>query len=119
MTKAITTIIIIILLAGCVILGITYLATNNKLKQAQAALKTQQYNEKVVEFTQLFIEKVLKAQIEVDFETRLRLENMVRDLNDEEILAQWQRFIGSQTEAEAQAQVKNLLEMLVKKIKVN
>lgn len=49
-------------------------------------------------------------------ETRLRLENAVRDLNNEQILAQWQKFTTSKTETEAQTQVKNLLELLVNKI---
>jgi hypothetical protein len=80
-------------------------------------LQTQTTNEKVLEFTNLFIEKVLKAQTEVGFETRLKLENAVRNLNDEEILAQWQKFTESKTEAGAQEEVKNLLQMLVSKIK--
>jgi len=39
-------------------------------------------------------------------------------LNDEEILTQWKKFTESETEDEAQTEVKNLLEMLVSKIKV-
>jgi hypothetical protein len=85
-------------------------------------LESQKTNEKVLDFTKLFIEKVLKAETEVDFETRLKLENAVRNLGDEEILTQWQKFTESKTEAEAQEEVKNLLEMLlemlVNKIKV-
>ncbi len=85
-------------------------------------MESQKTNEKVLDFTKLFIEKVLKAETEVDFETRLKLENAVRNLGDEEILTQWQKFTESKTEAEAQEEVKNLLEMLlemlVNKIKV-
>jgi len=64
------------------------------------------------------IEKVLKAETEVDFETRLKLENAVRNLEDKEILARWSKFIESKTEAGAQEEVKNLLEALVNKIKI-
>ena len=42
-------------------------------------------------------------------ETRLSLENAVRDLKDEEIMAEWQNFIASKTEADAQTSVKKLL----------
>jgi hypothetical protein len=52
----------------------------------------------------------------VDFDTRLSLENGVRDLKDPEIMAEWQNFTGSKTEADAQNSVKKLLEMLVDKI---
>lgn len=115
-TKLLVIALVSILLAGNVFLGIKYFADQAELRQAQAFLKIQTVNGKIVRFTKLFVNKVLKAESEVDFETRLRLENAVRDLNDEEILTQWQKFTGSKTEAEAQIQVKNLLEMLVNKI---
>ena len=69
-------------------------------------------------FTKLFITQVLRADGEVDFETRLKLENAVRELNDQNILAQWQKFVESETEEEAQEEVKNLLGMLVNKIEM-
>lgn len=110
--------IIIILLAGNVFFAFKYFAVRKELHQIQTELETQKLNEKILEFTELFIEKVLKAETEVDFETRLKLENAVRNLDDEEILAQWQKFTESRTEDEAQNEVKNLLEMLVNKIMI-
>ncbi|MCK4453919.1 hypothetical protein KAU51_01045 [Candidatus Parcubacteria bacterium] len=114
--KTIFTIIILVLLVGNIFFGVKYFAVQKELQQTQIALETQKTNEKVLDFTKLFIEKVLKAKTEVDFETRLKLENAVRNLDDEEILAQWQKFTESETENEAQEEVKNLLEMLVNKI---
>ncbi len=70
----------------------------------------------VLNFIKFFIEKVLKAENEVDFETRLKLKNAVRNLSDEEILNQWNKFVESKTENEAQEEAKNLLEMLINKI---
>ncbi len=116
--KTILIIIILILLASNVIFAVKYFVAQKELGQTQAALGTQKTNEKILEFTNLFIGKVLKAETEVDFETRLRLENAVRNLSDEEILAQWEEFTESKTEAQAQEKVKNLLEMLVGKIGV-
>jgi Na+-transporting NADH:ubiquinone oxidoreductase subunit NqrC len=109
-------IIILLLLAGNVFLGLKYSAVQKELKLAQASLETQKTNEKVLDFAKLFIEKVLKAETEIDFETRLKLENAVRNLDDEEILEQWNKFVNSQTESEAQNQVKNLLELLANKM---
>lgn len=97
-------------------MGMKYLSAQKELRQTQAAMETRKTNEKVLEFTKLFVAKVLKAETEVSFETRLQLENAVRNLKDEGILAQWQKFIESKTEAQAQEEVKNLLEMLVNKI---
>lgn len=110
-------IIILILLAGVIFFGFKYFAAQKELQQTQTALEAQKTNEKVLDFTKLFIEKVLKADTEVDFETRLQLENAVRNLEDEEILAQWQKFVESKTETRVQEEVKNLLEMLVSKIR--
>ena len=74
-------------------------------------------NRDVLAFTQLFIEKVLKAEGEIDFETRLNLESSVRALKDDEILKAWQEFTGSTSEKAAQNAVKNLLGVFVSKIR--
>ena len=111
-------IIILILLAGNVFLGVKYFSVVKELRQTETLLQTQTTNEKVLEFSKLFIKEVLKAETEVNFDTRLKLENAVRNLGDEEILNQWQKFTESKTEVQAQEEVKNLLEMLVNKIKI-
>lgn len=113
-----TLIIILILLAGNVFLGVKYFSVVKELRQTQTALQTQTTNEKVLEFSKLFIKEVLKAETEVNFDTRLKLETTVRNLGDEEILNQWQKFVDSKTEAGAQEEVKNLLEMLMNKIRI-
>lgn len=110
--------LILVLLAGNAFFGVEYFSVAKELRQTQTIRETQETNDKVLEFTKLFIEEVLKAEAEVDFETRLKLENAVRNLEDEEILAQWSKFVESKTEDGAQIEVKNLLEMLVNKIKI-
>ena len=111
-------VIILFLLAGDIYFAVQYSAIKKELRETRIDLQTKEFNEEILNFTSLFIAKVLKAEGEVNFETRLNLENAVRNLGDNEILTQWQKFIGSQAEAEAQTEVKNLLEMLVSKIKV-
>ena len=110
--------IILILLASNVFFVSRYFMLQKELQNARASIKAQQTDEKVLLFTKLFIKKVLKAQGEIDFETRLSLENSVRDLDDELILEQWNKFTASKTEMEAQNNLKDLLEMLVNKIRV-
>ena len=114
--KTILIIIILLLIASNALFGFKYLNTQKELGQTQALLETQKTNEKVLNFTKLFIGQVLKAENEVDFETRLKLENAVRNLDDEEIVNQWDKFVESESEDEAQEEVKNLLEMLINKI---
>lgn len=120
--KTILTAVILILLASNVYFGMKYFAVQKEFQQNQialdAALDTEKTQNQVLEFTKLFIQEVLKTETEVDFETRLKLENAVRNLNDKEVLSQWQNFTESKTENQAQEEVKNLLEMLVSKIKI-
>lgn len=113
--KIILTAVILILAAANVFLGFSYFVGQKQLRTAGQQLKIQQNNIKIVNFTKLFIDKVLKAEKEVSFEERLVLENAVRDLNDNEVLTQWEKFTASKTETNAQEEVKNLLELLVKK----
>ena len=114
--KTILSIVILILVAGNAFFAVKYFSTQRELNQIKTVAEAKNTNEKVLNFTKLFIAQVLRADGEVGFETRLKLENAVRDLNDEKILAQWQKFVESETESEAQEEVKNLLEMLVGEI---
>jgi hypothetical protein len=108
--------IIILSLVGNFYFGFKYFEARADFKETKSYLETQIANEKILEFAAYFIEKVLKADSEVDFETRLKLENMVRSIGDDEILALWNGFVGAKTELEAQDGVRNLLEALVSKI---
>lgn len=105
-----------ILLIACIFFGVQYFVNENKIKTFEKTGITKQANEKVINFAKLFIVKVLKANSEVPFEERLKLENAVRELNDKEILTQWEEFTSSKTEQEAQQNVKDLLELLINKI---
>jgi len=124
---------LIILLAGNLFFGIKYFSARQELKEAENA-KNPATNEKIcednktgdisgasadiVDFTRLFIRKVLKERKEVSFETQMELDGYVRALGDEAILAQWQKFLASQSEEEALEQADNLLELLVGKMKI-
>jgi len=115
--KKIIIIAVILLLAiGNIVFGIGYFSEMLEIQKLRKELGNQQLNVKVINFSNLFIEKVLKAKIEVSFEDRLKLENAVRDLEDPAILNLWEKFTDSKTQDEAQEAVKNLLEVLVKKI---
>lgn len=110
--------LVLVLLALNFFLIIKYFSLKAELERTSQAVESRQINEKTLNFAGLFIEKVLKTKTEIDFETRLQLENAVRALDDSQILGQWNKFVESQTEEQAQEEVKNLLELLAKKIKV-
>lgn len=82
----------------------------------QNAVVSQKSNSSVLNFTKLFMSKVLNAQQEVSFEDRLMLENAVRDTRDSALLQRWNSFVEAESQAEAQTSAKKLLEMLINKI---
>lgn len=113
--------VFIIIIIGALVIGnvffaLDYFSAYKELRDLKSTQAKVELNTKVLNFTSMFIKKVLQAEKEIDFETRLSLENAVRDLKDGEIMAEWTNFIGSQTEAEAQNSVKKLLGILVSKI---
>lgn len=116
MSKQSLFIIILVLFLGNLFFGWQFSVASKEAVLFSSQIEAGKINRLIVDFTLLFINKVLRAEGEVDFETRLQLENMVRAINDKEILAQWQKFVGSKTEIEAQLEVRNLLELLVKKV---
>ena len=109
-------IVIGVLVISNVFFALNYFSVSKELETTKATESKTELNTKVINFTSLFIKKVLQANIEVDFETRLSLENAVRDLKDPEIMSEWQKFTASSTEAEAQNSVKRLLGILINKI---
>ena len=109
-------IIILVLVGGNVYFNRQYRQLKNETASLSGPSEQTKTNRQLIDFTLLFIDKVLRAEQEVDFETRLQLENKVRELKNEKVLSAWQAFVESQTETEAQDKVKNLLESLVKNI---
>jgi len=118
-SKAFWVVMFLVLLGSNLLFATMYFQTAKELEGSKIALSTQRYNAKYLDFLKMFIKLVIKSDKEVDFETRLKLENTVRQLkeeyNDPEVLLQWQKFVASTNEAEAQKNVKDLLGMLVDK----
>jgi hypothetical protein len=108
--------IVVILLISNIFFGVQYFLAQNKIHLLEKQVKLQQINAKILSFEKLFIDNVLKANTEVSFDQRLKLENAVRDLNDPDVLAEWEKFTSSTSEAGAQQEVKNLLSLLTSKI---
>jgi len=108
--------VITLLLASNVCLGVLYTLSRLESNQAQSQLKSQENHEKAIFFAKLFIEKVLLGEGTVDFEDRLRLENAVRDINDQKIFNEWQTFTKSESDKETQSSAGELLEMLFDKV---
>jgi hypothetical protein len=99
-------IITIILSVSNIFFAVKYISTQKKLNEVLAFTQT---NDRIKFFNNVFIDKVLKARAPVSYEDRLILENAVMDTNDGKIIDQWHLLLESQTEAEAQKGVVDLL----------
>ncbi len=108
--------VLFLLAAGNAYFGTQYVLLAQENKQLHQEVEAKQGKEQAVVFLNLFIEKVLKTDKEVSFEDRLKLENAIRDINDPELLAKWEKFTSGTTEEQIQQGVKDLLEALGKKI---
>ncbi len=85
-------------------------------KKTQELAQSIHVRAKVLDFANLFINKVLRATGEISFEDRLKIENAVRDTQDKEIYDEWQKFVGVKTEEEGREEIKNLLQLILNKI---
>ncbi len=106
----------ILLLAGLIALGAEYFVLKGNFDDIQKRANTVTLNNNILIFTRMFVDKVIKSNGEVDFDTRLKLENSIRNINDEKILAEWKDFIDSKTEVEAQNNVRDLLSILMARL---
>lgn len=112
-------VVIVVLLAGNVFFGAQYFSAKKELTGAQAVLNAGTQNDRVLEFMEFFINSVLGADQEIDFDTRLKLETAVRDLGDDEVLEAWKYFADSDSQTAAQQSAVNLLKTLVSKSRVS
>jgi len=86
---------------------------------SESCIESQKANEKIVVLAKFFIEKILKADGELNVETVLELENAAKATGDEELRAQWQKFLATRTIEEAQQEIQNFLELIVNKIRTD
>ena len=72
--------------------------------------------QRTAQFFAHFVTAVLHGEANLDFEERLKLENEARTIGSPEILAKWQAFTASKTEATAQVSVVALLESIANEL---
>lgn len=114
--KIVLVVLLVVLLGAVVFLGMKNISLQKDILQLKESQDQEIHSRLSLNFLKLFVEKVLDTNgREVDFETRLKMENEARRIGDQEILAQWQKFTSSKTEAEAQTQTKELLKLLINK----
>lgn len=116
MNKKLVVVFMIVLMLGLGFFGWQYVSLRAQLQMAEQTIAKQQINQKVLAFAQLFVADVLQGSKEISFDQRLQLENAVRDINDPELFAAWQKFTGATDQADIQKQFSNLFKLILNKI---
>ncbi len=116
-TRLSSNVLMISLVMMNIFFGIQYtqnIRNEDKMIEEQAQRTEQRIQ--VAKFMRLFIEKVLSTNGTVTFEDRVQLENDVRKLGDEQIVKQWQSFVGSKDGEQAQQRAILLMSLLSNKM---
>lgn len=112
--KIVSAIIIFLAILNIILLS-AYLSRGAELQKVQNAVINIEHSRNVLAFQKLFVEKVLKSDGEVDYDTRRELEQAVGKTNDDVVISAWNEFISAKTEEQAQAKVKELLLVLAER----
>lgn len=112
----VTIAILLIFLSISIFFGVKWVSVSVELKNMKSILRVQQTNTNVTAFLKLFIDDVLMSPDPVSFEERLKIENAVREIKDQAVLDQWQKFVQSETTENIQKEAKILLQILIQKI---
>lgn len=108
--------LVLIILASNAVWALEFSLEKTARKKAQSELTAFSHNKKISAFQKLFVDKVLKSDGDVDFDTRVLLQNSVNDTGDKDVIEAWNSFLRAKTEDEGQARVKDLLSLLSSKL---
>src|SRR3989344_1546582 len=81
-----------------------------------AVLEVEGRRSRTADFFAHFVSSILVKQSNIDFEERLKLESEARAIVSAGILARWQAFTSSKTEADAQEAVVELLSAIAEEL---
>jgi hypothetical protein len=104
--------IVVLALAGGFLWGKDKQIESDTGKASSEVALAEQQKDKVIKFLNLFVNQVLSQEGDISFDSRLELENTVRDLNEPKILLSWNNFVASKDEQDAQKNVKDLLKII-------
>ena len=111
-SKIILIIVLSVSLIANLVLSLVIIDKINRDRQRDQAMQSAL---KALHFRNLFEQNVMMAEGEIDFETRLNLENALSDLNDPEILGLWKDFARSKTRQDASSIAKQLIDLLIER----
>ncbi|KKR62501.1 hypothetical protein A2643_01655 [Candidatus Nomurabacteria bacterium RIFCSPHIGHO2_01_FULL_39_220] len=98
-----------------IILWSAYSSRGRELRKVQDTVANIEHSRNILAFQKLFVDKVLKSDGVVDYDTRRELEQSVGRTNDDAVISAWNAFLSAKTEDEGQVRVKELLSVLAER----
>lgn len=111
-TKSVVIILIVLLVLSSLFFAGGWFLTK---RQLDLEIAKEQTRENILSFTSLFISKVVSASGDVSFEDRLKLENAVRTINDQQIFNEWEKLTSAKDQTQARQELNIFLQLLVDK----
>lgn len=115
--KPSTALIALLILSNIFTIGL-FLKSKTNSEPDEKNIAVMEENKKTVEFLKFFVERVLQSEKEVLYEDKLKIENDIKDIGNQELINKWIDFASSETSEQAQKNLKNLLDALVNNIKL-
>jgi len=115
-TRLVSNILMLVLVAGNIFFSIQYMVgTQMQQNQKADSIGT---NIQVANFLKLFVDVVLntKAGQQISYNDRVKLEDTVRQINDADIIKQWDTFVASKDSKTAQDNAVSLMKILTDKL---
>ena len=109
--KTVSTLIVFLILLN-IFSWVAYISRGSELENARNVATNIAQNQNILAFQKLFVDKVLKSDGAVDYDTRRELEQAVGKTNDDAVIAAWNAFLSAKTETEGQIKVKELLSVI-------
>ena len=108
----ITSTLIIFLILLNIFSWVAYSSRGQELEKLQSSTVNIEKSKNIMSFQKLFVDKVLKSDGVVDYDTRKSLDQAVGKTDDDAIINAWNAFLSAKTETDGQMKVQELLSVI-------
>lgn len=116
-TRLITNILLIVLVAGNIYFAVQYIQVlKSQQQQEQAVSDAATKKAQITKFNKFFIDTILTSNGNVAPDDRIKLENDIHQIKDQDLIRSWNNFVASKDSKEAQVNAVKLISLLANKM---
>ena len=116
-SKLTSNILVLILLVGNIFFAYQYISVlnSNKNESVAGGQKTTQH-EQITNFNKFFVQTVLNSKGGISSDDRIKLENDMIQIHDQDLLKSWNEFVNSKDDKTSQLNAMKLFQLLADKM---